>query len=339
MAILTSVQVEIEKMHKNTALIDSRTPNWCSFEATDPDEQAHNLREWQQQYDQTSNGVFYGRIDEIRTNSVQVFREHTSQALYQQCNVHPDSVWLGFASGHQGCRINGEEVTATELMYRPGGTEFELITPQNFDIYGIVIEQTKLEQCADAQGILLDQRLLTAPRQRVNERQLNTLQHALQQLLPPRNNDFSESLVQDILLMLVLDTLQQSTVEQTTRMSHARRQAVVEQVKDYLNAHASEVITMTELCALTHVSRRTLQYSFESIMGISPLRYLRLSRLNAVRRALSDPTSVIDTEIDHATVQRIASYWGFWHPGQFAHDYKQLFGENPSETLSRGLQF
>jgi AraC family transcriptional regulator, ethanolamine operon transcriptional activator len=34
-------------------------------------------------------------------------------------------------------------------------------------------------------------------------------------------------------------------------------------------------------------------------------------------------------------VQRIASHWGFWHAGQFAHDYKQLFGENPSDTLRR----
>tara|TARA_Y100000296_G_scaffold75547_1_gene95336 strand:- start:429 stop:569 length:141 start_codon:yes stop_codon:yes gene_type:complete len=27
--------------------------------------------------------------------------------------------------------------------------------------------------------------------------------------------------------------------------------------------------------------------------------------------------------------------WGFWHPGQFGQDYKNLFGEMPSETVSR----
>ncbi|WP_338353092.1 hypothetical protein [Thalassolituus oleivorans] len=31
----------------------------------------------------------------------------------------------------------------------------------------------------------------------------------------------------------------------------------------------------------------------------------------------------------------VAANWGFWHPGQFAKDYKQLFGENPSETVKR----
>lgn len=78
---------------------------------------------------------------------------------------------------------------------------------------------------------------------------------------------------------------------------------------------------MEELCQLTHVSRRTLQYSFTTILGISPLQFLRLTRLNRVRRALraaSPEQSVTD----------IATYWGFWHLGQFAHDYKQQFGSH-----------
>nr|WP_237707167.1 hypothetical protein [Pseudoalteromonas sp. BSi20652] len=29
----------------------------------------------------------------------------------------------------------------------------------------------------------------------------------------------------------------------------------------------------------------------------------------------------------------MAANWGFWHAGQFAKDYTQLFGENPSQTV------
>ena len=32
-------------------------------------------------------------------------------------------------------------------------------------------------------------------------------------------------------------------------------------------------------------------------------------------------------------ILNIANDWGFWHMGQFAADYKSLFGELPSETL------
>ena len=86
-------------------------------------------------------------------------------------------------------------------------------------------------------------------------------------------------------------------------------------------------VTMEELCQLTHVSRRTLQYSFTTILGISPLQFLRLTRLNRVRRALRAASP-------EQSVTEIATYWGFWHLGQFAHDYKQQFGESPSQTLS-----
>jgi len=35
-------------------------------------------------------------------------------------------------------------------------------------------------------------------------------------------------------------------------------------------------------------------------------------------------------------VKQVAYAHGFWHLGQFAHDYKRLFGESPSETLASG---
>jgi AraC family transcriptional regulator, ethanolamine operon transcriptional activator len=29
----------------------------------------------------------------------------------------------------------------------------------------------------------------------------------------------------------------------------------------------------------------------------------------------------------------VATEWGFWHMGHFAHDYRVMFGEAPSQTL------
>jgi AraC family transcriptional regulator, ethanolamine operon transcriptional activator len=96
--------------------------------------------------------------------------------------------------------------------------------------------------------------------------------------------------------------------------------------KVILDHHLDEPVTVTQLCEVTNVSRRTLQYSFESILGISPIQYLRISRLNGVRRSL--------VQAQHGqAVSDIAAQWGFWHLSQFAKDYKQLFGEQPSQTL------
>jgi len=123
----------------------------------DAHEHAHNLRDWQQHYDQISAGEFNGEIIERSFHDLQVFKEHTSQALSQSCLVWPESIWLGITPIGQisstKSKINGLALSQQDIMCRPGDVEFELTTPDNFDIYGIVVTQTKLTTQADKQGI------------------------------------------------------------------------------------------------------------------------------------------------------------------------------------------
>jgi AraC-like DNA-binding protein len=64
-------------------------------------------------------------------------------------------------------------------------------------------------------------------------------------------------------------------------------------------------------------------------MGIGPNAYLKLRRLHCVRADLERADSRV-TSISMAALQ-----WGFWHFGHFTHDYVNLFGEKPSDTLRR----
>lgn len=41
---------------------------------------------------------------------------------------------------------------------------------------------------------------------------------------------------------------------------------------------------------------------------------------------------------ERETVKEAAMQWGFWHLGQFATDYQQLFAEKPSMTLHHRLR-
>jgi AraC family ethanolamine operon transcriptional activator len=49
--------------------------------------------------------------------------------------------------------------------------------------------------------------------------------------------------------------------------------------------------------------------------------------LNGVHRDLRK------ANLDGKRISDVANDWGFWHMGQFAADYKKLFGELPSEIL------
>jgi AraC family ethanolamine operon transcriptional activator len=61
---------------------------------------------------------------------------------------------------------------------------------------------------------------------------------------------------------------------------------------------------------------------------VTPKAYLQAERLKRVRRGLRE------ADARTAQVTDVANAWGFWHMGQFAADYRKLFGELPSQTLN-----
>lgn len=316
----------------NINLAPKKSTQPIVMEANDADEHARNLTNWQQQYDQVSGGGFYGNIVELPLNDVQVFREHTSHALRQTCNVWPDSIWLGLPeNGHKVSRINGLEIKDEHVMCRPGDTEFELITPEDFNIFGVVITQSALMKVADIQGVPLNWQDLTQQgRLAVPRKTLYHIRYILDRMLNTEHNLTPDKVLTEMVMMSILEVLKQESHHIPVAPSFKRRKAVVDKVKHYVDAHPDAPVTITDLCEHASVSRRTLQYSFTSVLGISPLQYIRASRLNGVRRALCQNNR--QPEAQRESVADIASQWGFWHLSQFAKDYKQLFGELPSKT-------
>lgn len=88
-------------------------------------------------------------------------------------------------------------------------------------------------------------------------------------------------------------------------------------------------LSLADICQAVHASRRSLHYGFQDMFGMGPMAFLKVLRLHAIRRMLlsADPKSL--------QVKMVANAWGFCSMGHFSRDYKQLFGESPSETLAR----
>jgi AraC family ethanolamine operon transcriptional activator len=110
--------------------------------------------------------------------------------------------------------------------------------------------------------------------------------------------------------------------------SASRRRAAVRRVEEYLAAQPAAMPSLVDLCELAGVSERTLEYAFQEQLGMTPARYLRIRRLNAVRRELRDG------DPDALRVTDVAMRWGFWELGRFASEYRAPFGERPSQTLA-----
>jgi transcriptional regulator GlxA family with amidase domain len=111
-----------------------------------------------------------------------------------------------------------------------------------------------------------------------------------------------------------------------TRRAHSEIVKIAEQ---YALERVGEHLSVTDLCRVTAVSERTLEYAFREVMGLTPVAYLIRLRLHRVRGGLLAGTH------GTTTVTEEAVNWGFWHFGEFSRAYKDCFGELPSDTLRR----
>ncbi|MPW30962.1 helix-turn-helix domain-containing protein [Agarivorans sp. B2Z047] len=303
----------------------------CTIHSNDANHQAANLVNWQQEFDQLSQGRFVGQINEINFPNIHVFREDTNQELRQQCRVEEGGLWIGFSSNQKSCRINNQTTRHSQFLCRPGSLDFELLTPEHFSIYGLVLHKSLFSQLEEQQDEpIISQSFYSLWLDNIPANTLQTFQQYLSQLLQTEGSRWSSNTQALILEDAVLNLLSQA--QKPAVVSHPaldQRQRIMQRVKSYLTeSRLKNPITVSELCAAVHVSRRTLQYTFSQCCDMTPKQYIQIIRLNQVRRALLNSQH-------QQTIAEVAFDYGFFHLGQFCRDYKRLFCETPSETRRR----
>lgn len=83
---------------------------------------------------------------------------------------------------------------------------------------------------------------------------------------------------------------------------------------------------ISELADRCGISSRTIQLLFSRHIGLTPKAYINVKRLNGARKHLRASAR------KNGRVSDAANAMGFWHMGQFARDFKQLFGYHPSHS-------
>ena len=99
------------------------------------------------------------------------------------------------------------------------------------------------------------------------------------------------------------------------------------EIKCALFQHMDHTMSVSEIAQKYGISEKSLQNSFKALFDLTPNQYMRLLKLNLVHHDL------VRGSASKTAVWKIAQKWGFRHMGRFSKYYKELFGENPSETL------
>ncbi|NES65118.1 MAG: helix-turn-helix transcriptional regulator [Okeania sp. SIO2D1] len=109
----------------------------------------------------------------------------------------------------------------------------------------------------------------------------------------------------------------------------SRRAKLIAQAETEMLAHLETPLTLKQLAQNLGSSSCALSFGFKDLFGLSPMRYLKVRRLNAVRQRLKA------SEPENCTIVLLANKFGFYCPSHFTRDYKAMFGELPSETLQK----
>ncbi len=291
---------------------------------------------WHQVYRQMTPGRFKGTVTQVLYDDFHFFRETTNRRV-AQTGVAPagrTSLAVPLSMPLAGT-FQGQPIDGYALLALRAGEDFEFHTPEGMGLVGIsaasdlVDELCEVEfgsgvaggrklhhvtRLSDAQGVALGARLSAL----IDEAQRN-----------PGCLEFAATrrMFRDAMLGMFLDALDQTVGVERRDITHATYSDIVRRCERHLRERPEEPVTVLELCRALRCSRRTLQTSFQRVADVTPVSYLRTIRLNAVRRMLRT------TSAQQLGVGEAAASWGFTHLGYFAREYRDLFGELPSQTL------
>ncbi len=305
--------------------------------STDVDEQAALLGDWTQRYQQLSPGTFVGSLCQAQFASIQLFRETTSQRVHEVGTAAPESLVFAVARSTESepVRWRGKAVIATDVAFFPGHAEFDIVLPVACELHALAIDLAEFRR--HAQDLSAEDvpfhiprcaQVLSSPAQQ--SRFAHFVEASLQAVIdtpPTRHLPQAQKTLREDIYGHIFDLLD-ARVETTVTLTPTRRFALVNEVRRYANERTDVVPSVAEICRVFGVSRRSLQYAFEEVVGVNPVSYLRALRLNAVRRAIKEAG-------ENTRILELAARWGFWHPSHFSASYKQLFGESPSATHDR----
>lgn len=304
-----------------------------TIETTDVAAHAEALKPWDLTMRQLSPGGFRGRIDFTRIGAMLLYRERWGKRTVTQGTLPPEYFFVaGSKPGASHLDWCGHALDYAHLATSPRGADCTVLTPEAHEHIGVLVPR-RLMQRHGAAGA-------TSPHEedkyslRVNaargSRFLGMLDQTIDRYLPQSERLAHEPECRAIEVQL-LDSLADLLFHADTAENDAPvsdRRVALRRALEFGHSH-HQPITLFELAKAVDVHPRTLQRAFRETLHISPLKYLRLCRLDGTHRDLR----AMDRQA--TSVAAVALKWGFTEFGRFAVEYRSIFGQHPFVTLAR----
>lgn len=290
------------------------------------DEYAKFIQQACVEHSQLSSGCFSGSLVQLIHRPIIISHHQMNQKILQRGSaLNGYTTFLLPGNMEQDFIWRKSNLKGNVIGILHDGMEHDCITPKNFVGTPISVEYDYLINLIQALGYSkiishLEKKEAIA----INEIKAKKLHSMVMNCLYSERLDLDIEL--DNLLLLLIQSLYESVDDDKSIQSiGASKMRVFSQARDFINSNAENAILVSNLCTNVGVSERSLRYTFELTVGLSPKKYINRCRLNRVRTDLKSGYFEKIIEVAHR--------YGYWHTGQFAADYLKLFGELPSRTF------
>lgn len=307
----------------------------------DVSEFGKGLEAWEVVYEQITPGCLEGGIHEIWIDeSLEILWETASHAVWTAGSSVKGMISLGVPVACRAAGIYcGVPLDDGAVSFLPGGKEFEIYCRDQMDIVSATVAESALLEFAAVEAPQVAERLFGQPLVRQHPLQAARLRRALEEIvravvLHPEllRIRASREAMRDCVLSLAVEALGQNAKRSPWGLHPSGKAWIVRTVREHALSHTNDPLNIADICRLYRVSRRSLQYAFEDLIGMGAVQFLRNVRLNAVRREIRRLASA-----PNESIASIAARWGFWHLPRFAEYYRGLFLELPSETRQKAV--
>lgn len=308
-------------------------PEWrFSARFADIDEQAAQLRGYGQHYEQLSCGRFEGCFASYYLcDSLSIHFERINRVLFQS-GFSPAGRYAAIFLSEDSppAIVNGAAFSAAELELWPPGQVFEGVMPSEMEVCVVSLPCEFVFGPGGAERIA---RRIKDPRaaQQLRDLVKEGLEAFRQNPLAVRHVAATERFAADIGCLLSEAANGPYGKGQCDNMPSTAKRRSYKRALDLIHQNLPTGVSVASVCAGTGLSRRALEYLFESMLGMGPMHYIRALQLNAIRRAL------LAEETACESIGDIAARYGIWHWSKFSAAYRRMFGELPSQTRSRVL--
>lgn len=309
-----------------------------SHDFNDFEEFSEATRFWDLEFVQLGRGAFTGKLLQAGMDDFQVLHAQFSRPLLQR-GTSPNNMQtfavLGNRSFPPVWRKN--EIHRDSIMFFSGKI-LDVVSRADFDVFSISIRDNLLSRFAQVLGYKKPTTVYNGSDTVVgNPESVSLLREHLYGIADTieknpqvvTDHRFTLKYKQELsaLLLDAIASSNKASLKAVQRLSDKK----FKEIESYINNdNSTSSLMISDLCKIANSSERTLRRAFGERYGISPMKYVKCIQLNRVRKDLKR-TNPANTKITD-----IANKWGFWHMGQFASDYRNFFGELPSETLARG---